>query len=254
MNIKRFGLIGHPLSHSFSPGYFSDKFEREGIKDCRYDAFPIPKITDLHSLLEQYPSLQGLNVTIPYKTTVIPLLNELSEEAAAIGAVNVIKVQGARLIGFNSDVYGFEQSLVNFLPSPIPPQMKALVLGTGGASKAVVFVLKKLGIPFQLVSRHETSNAISYAQVSPTILASHQLIVNTTPLGMAPKLDTCPALPYDLVTAGHFCYDLVYNPEKTKFLTLAEAAGAHVQNGLSMLHLQAEKAWEIWGDEWSFEI
>ena len=246
--IRRFGLIGFPLSHSFSPGYFSAKFEREGLLDCRYDAFPLPSLEELPKLLAQTPNLEGLNVTIPYKTSVIPLLDSMSEAAKAIGAVNVIKIKNGRLIGYNSDVDGFEKSLLDFLETPTAPDLKALVLGTGGAAKAVIVVLKKLGIGFQSVSRKPSSEAISYEEITPAVFQSHRLIVNTTPLGMSPNLENCPQLPYELATPDHFFYDLVYNPEKTRFLALAEAAGSHIQNGLSMLHLQAERAWEIWQD------
>lgn len=246
--IRRFGLIGFPLSHSFSPGYFTAKFEREGLLDCRYDAFPLSTLDELPKLLAQTPNLEGLNVTIPYKTSVIPLLDSLSEAAEAIGAVNVIKIKNGHLTGYNSDVYGFEKSLLDFLNAPPPLDLKALVLGTGGAAKAVIFVLKKLGIAFQSVSRKQSSEAISYEDITSAVFHSHQLIVNTTPLGMSPNTESCPPLPYELATPDHFFYDLVYNPKKTHFLTLAEAAGSHIQNGLSMLHLQAERAWEIWQD------
>lgn len=244
--IRYFGIIGYPLSHSFSPGYFTAKFEREDIPGCRYDAYPIASIDLLPQLLLQNPALLGLNVTIPYKTAVIPYLDELSEEAAAIGAVNVVKIEDGRLSGHNSDVYGFEVSLRNFLPNPVPAELKALVLGTGGASKAVQFALKKMGIPYLLVSRSPSTESIDYQGVTAEIFASHQLIVNTTPLGMSPKTETCPPLPYELATPAHYFYDLVYNPEKTCFLQFGEATGGKTMNGLPMLYLQAERAWEIW--------
>ncbi len=244
--IRRFGIIGYPLSHSFSPGYFTAKFEREGIPGCRYDAYPIASIDLLPQLLLENPALVGLNVTIPYKTAVIPFLDELSEEAAAIGAVNVLKIQDRRLYGHNSDVYGFEVSLRNFLPNPIPAELQALVLGTGGASKAVQFALKKMGIPFLLVSRTPSSESIDYEGVTAEIFTSHKLVVNTTPLGMSPKKETYPALPYELATPAHYFYDLVYNPEKTRFLQFGVAGRAKTMNGLPMLYLQAERAWEIW--------
>ena len=245
---RRFGLIGFPLAQSFSPGYFSSKFGREGLANCRYDAFPLSSIDQFVKLLDDTPGLEGLNVTIPYKSQVIPYLDELSEEAAYIGAINVIKIKNGHLTGYNSDDYGFEKSLLNFLPSSIPIGLKAQVLGTRGAAKAVQFVLKKLGIPFLFVSRKASDSAIAYEEITPTIFESHQLVVNTTPLGMAPNIEACPSIPYELTTSGHYCYDLVYNPEKTRFLALAEAAGGNIQNGLLMLYLQAEKAWEIWND------
>lgn len=244
--IRHFGIIGYPLSHSFSPGYFTKKFEREGLVGCRYDAFPLSAIEQLPRLLANNPDIVGLNVTIPYKTTVIPFLDEINEEANAIGAVNVIKIRNGRLIGHNSDVYGFEVSLRNFLPKAIPNDLKALVLGTGGAAKAVQFVLKKMGVPYQLVSRISSAESIDYQLIDATFFHSYRLIINTTPLGMSPNLDTCPELPYHLATPDHYFYDLVYNPEKTKFLALAEVAGGNIQNGLPMLYLQAERAWEIW--------
>ncbi|MCC6727002.1 MAG: shikimate dehydrogenase [Saprospiraceae bacterium] len=244
--MKRFGIIGYPLSHSFSPGYFTQKFKAAGLANYRYDAFPLSSIDDLKPLLLAYPNLLGLNVTIPYKSVVIPLLDEISDAAKAIGAVNVIKIEEGRLIGHNSDVYGFEVSLRNFLPSPIPVGLSALVLGTGGAAKAVQYVLKKMAIPYKMVSRTKKGEVIDYQAVNEAILAKHHLIVNTTPLGMSPMLETFPPIPYEHLTTSHYLYDLVYNPEKTKFLELGEANGSEIQNGLSMLYLQAEKAWEIW--------
>ncbi len=243
---KQFGIIGYPLSHSFSPGFFTEKFQREGLSSHRYDAFPLASIDLLPQMLAEHPGLCGLNVTIPYKTAVIPFLDDLSEEAAAIGAVNVIKIKNGRLTGYNSDVYGFEQSLRAFLPNPIPPGLQALVLGTGGAAKAVCFALRAMGLASQTITRTPTADSLAYENISAEILRNHQLIINTTPLGMHPDVNTCPSIPYELLTDEHYCFDLVYNPEKTLFLERAEANGAHIQNGLSMLHLQAERAWEIW--------
>lgn len=245
-NTRLFGIIGYPLSHSFSPGFFASKFEQEGLVHCRYEAFPLPSIDLLPQLLRENPNLEGLNVTIPHKSAVIALLDSLSEEAKAIGAVNVVKIRDGRLYGHNSDVFGFEQSLGNFLPTPIPQGFKALVLGTGGASKAVQFVLKKMEVPFKLVSRIATGCSIDYQLITEELLLSHHLVVNTTPLGMSPQVDTCPPMPYEHLTTSHFLYDLVYNPEKTRFLAQGEARGSKVLNGLPMLYLQAEKAWEIW--------
>ena len=246
--IRRFGLIGYPLSHSFSPGYFAAKFEREGLADCRYEAYPLASLNLLPKLLAENPNLEGLNVTIPYKSSVMTLLDEISDEARSIGAVNIIKIKDGKLIGHNSDVYGFEVSLRNFLPNPLPQGMKALVLGTGGAAKAVLFVLGKMGIPFQSVSRQAGAKNIGYEAISKEILQSHRLVVNTTPLGMSPDINACPPIPYHWLTPHHHCYDLVYNPEKTRFLALAQAAGCPIQNGLPMLYLQAERAWEIWNE------
>ncbi|MBI1227498.1 MAG: shikimate dehydrogenase [Bacteroidetes bacterium] len=244
--MRLFGIIGYPLSHSFSPGYFTTKFEKEGIIDCRYDAFPLASLDFFTAFLEETDGLVGLNVTIPYKSLIIPHLHYLSEEARGIGAVNVVKIKNGILTGYNSDVFGFEKSLVRFLPPSILFGIKALVLGTGGAAKAVKFSLKKLGIPFLNVSRHNGPDTIVYEEITASIFAEHQLIINTTPLGMSPNLKTCPSIPYGLASPDHYFFDLVYNPEKTRFLALAEAAGANTQNGLSMLYLQAERAWEIW--------
>ncbi|MBK8564747.1 MAG: shikimate dehydrogenase [Saprospiraceae bacterium] len=244
--MRLFGIIGYPLSHSFSPGFFAKKFSKEGLDNCRYDAFPLPSIDLLPQLLTNNPNLEGLNVTIPYKSAVIPYLDSMSDEAQAIGAVNVLKIKDGKLIGHNSDVFGFEHSLRNFLPDPVQEKLHALVLGTGGASKAVQFVLRKMDLPFLLVSRNFSAESIDYESVTEEVMQSHQLVINTTPLGMSPIVDTCPLLPYQQLTPSHHLYDLVYNPEKTKFLALGESNGSKILNGLPMLYLQAEKAWEIW--------
>ncbi|MBK9015436.1 MAG: shikimate dehydrogenase [Saprospiraceae bacterium] len=246
---RRFGIIGFPLSHSFSPGYFAAKFEREESPTAATTPTPYLPLDLLPNLLEAHPGLEGLNVTIPYKSQVIPYLHDCSEEAAAIGAVNVIKIKDGHLTGYNSDVYGFEKSLLNFLPNPLPPGLKAQVLGTGGAAKAVQFVLRKIGIPYLMVSRSPIDGGIVYEEITAEVFQSHHLVINTTPHGMAPNLNTCPPIPYELATPAHYFYDLVYNPEKTRFLALAEAAGCPIQNGLSMLYLQAERTWEIWNRE-----
>ena len=211
---RRFGLIGFPLSHSFSPGFFAEKFQKEGLLHCRYDAYPLPSLGLLPKLLADTPGLEGLNVTIPYKSEVIPMLHHLSEEAQSIGAVNVIKIRNGELTGYNSDVYGFEKSLLDFLPAPLPHGLQALVLGTGGAAKAVRFVLGKMGIPFKLVSRNPRPDCLVYEAITPEIFQSHQLIINTTPLGMSPKVNDCPPISYELATREHYFYDLVYNPRK----------------------------------------
>ncbi len=245
-NNRLFGIIGFPLSQSFSPGFFAKKFSDEGLDNCRYDAFPLASIDLLPQILNENPNLQGLNVTIPYKSAVIPFLNSLSEEAQSIGAVNVIKIKDGQLIGYNSDVFGFEHSLRNFLPDPLPENLRALVLGTGGASKAVQFVLRKIAVPYLLVSRTASSESIDYPSITDSVLQTHLLIINTTPLGMAPQVDAFPPLSYQQLTPSHYLYDLVYNPAKTKFLSMGEVSGTKVLNGLPMLYLQAEKAWEIW--------
>lgn len=242
---KLFGLIGFPLSHSFSRKYFSEKFAREGIADCHYELFPIESIERLPELLEAYPNLHGLNVTIPYKQQVIPFLDSLDESAAAVGAVNVIKFSGQQLRGYNSDVFGFESSLQSFLQENHASPKQALVLGTGGAARAVCFVLEKLKISYTLVSRQPEEGQKSYDEVNAQI-EQYPLIINTTPLGMAPKLDSYPKLTYERMSAGHLLYDLVYNPETTEFMKRGLAQGLPVKNGLEMLYGQAEKAWEIW--------
>ncbi len=246
--MRRFGLIGFPLEHSFSKKYFAQKFENEGVGDCLYELFPLKNISDLPDLLSHKYDLVGLNVTIPYKESVIPLLDSLDETAARVGAVNTIRIENGRLIGFNTDVFGFEKSLLDFIEKSgqKPAGVQALVLGSGGASKAVIFVLKRLKISFQLVSRSTKKGHLTYQEINEEILHSHHLIINTTPLGMYPQVETCPALPYRAILAGQLFYDLVYNPGKSLFLAKAEDRGAHICNGLPMLHLQAEKAWEIW--------
>lgn len=246
--MNKYGLIGYPLGHSFSQRYFSDKFKHEGI-DAEYSLYPLENIQSFPSLLEENKNLVGLNVTIPYKESVMSYLDELSEEGEAIGAVNVIKIERESgklsLKGFNSDFVGFTKSLKPLLR---PDVKKALVLGTGGASKAVCYALRKLNIDYVLVSRTPATGMISYSQLNEAIMGDNLLIVNTTPLGMFPHTYQCPPIPYDLLTPNHVCYDLVYNPEVTEFMKKSAEQGATVKNGLEMLHLQADRAWEIWTD------
>jgi shikimate dehydrogenase len=243
--MKVYGLIGYPLSHSFSKGFFAKKFAREGIKECVYESFPIPDIHDLPALLAQYPNLQGLNVTIPYKEAVMPFLDELSPAAAQIRAVNCIHFRNGRKIGHNTDAIGFRRSLEPLLK---PHHRKALVLGTGGAAKAVQYVLDSLSIPYKLVSRQAAAETISYEQLDAATMASHTLIINTTPLGMYPNVTAAPALPYEQLGDKHLLYDLVYNPAVTAFLQQGADRGATVKNGHEMLILQAEASWEIWNN------
>ncbi len=248
-NISRlFGLIGYPLSHSFSKRYFTGKFEKEGITACHYELFPLESITEFPALLKQYPNLQGLNVTIPYKQQVIPYLDSLDEGAAAVGAVNTIKLSGGRLRGYNTDVYGFERSLRRFLHEQDVREepLKALLLGTGGAARACAFVLNKMEIPHQLVSRTRSPGRLTYRELDETIMSNNRLIINTTPLGMSPHTETLPELPYRLLGSKHLLFDLVYNPEETLFMKKGRQQGAAAKNGLEMLHEQAEKAWDIW--------
>ncbi|MFK7933575.1 MAG: shikimate dehydrogenase [Saprospiraceae bacterium] len=250
--MKKLGLIGYPLSHSFSVGYFGKKFEAEGITDFQYDNYAIPTITEFPKLLKNDIELFGLNVTIPYKEQVIPYLDELDEAAAAIGAVNTIQIKNGKTKGFNTDVYGFKFALLNLLDKSYASaninQIEALVLGTGGAAKAVYYVLNELNIPFKTVSRSAKKGDLTYTKIDQQVIEKHRLIVNTTPLGMSPNISSAPDLPYEYLTAQHFLYDLIYNPPETRFLKQGKKVGAAIANGLQMLHLQAEKSWEIWNN------
>lgn len=244
--MKVFGLIGYPLSHSFSKKYFTQKFEKEKIEGCNYELFEIDSIQKFRSLLkEQGAALSGLNVTIPYKQEVIPFLDEIDPAAQRIGAINVIKpIGGGKLKGYNSDYYGFLNSLKPMVNSF--EGKKALILGTGGASKAVKTALEDLGVSYLYVSRTAKESVISYEQITPELIKEYTIIINSTPLGMSPNVDACPELPYEALTAEHVLFDLVYNPLETTFMKKGLAQGAKVKNGLEMLELQAEKAWEIW--------
>lgn len=241
--MRQFGLIGFPLTHSFSKGYFANKFSTENILDAGYENYPIEAIDFLAGLLENEQTIKGLNVTIPYKKSVIPFLQYPSTVVQAIKACNCIRLFEGALYGYNTDVIGFEQSLLPFLR---PHHQKALILGTGGAAAAVEWVLKKLGISYQLVSRNESEGCLVYAALSSALIAEHTLIINTSPVGMYPNVDQAPILPYEAITAQHHLYDLIYNPVQTKFLALGAAQGASIQNGLEMLHIQADASWEIW--------
>ena len=248
---KIYGLIGYPLGHSFSEGYFNNKFRSEGI-DARYVNFEIPDIGDLMELVAETPQLAGLNVTIPYKEQVIPYMDDMDPVARRIGAVNVVKVRWLRdgsphFTGYNSDIIGFSQSIAPVLPAGRPDMpLRALVLGTGGASKAVCCALEDMGVFPQLVSRTPREGVITYADITPDIMESHKVIVNTTPLGMYPHTDECPDIPYHLLDSTYLCYDLLYNPEITLFMRKASERGAQVKNGLEMLLLQAFESWRIW--------
>jgi len=243
---RLFGLIGYPLSHSFSRKYFSERFQSEGLHDHAYQLFPMESIDQFPELLDQHSNWVGLNVTIPYKEQVIPFLDRLSPEAKEVGAVNTIRLTHGIREGFNTDVYGFERSLLDWAPLEYLQMGYALVLGTGGASKAVCFVLKKKAIPFQRVSRSAARADLTYGQLENCDWGQIRLIVNTTPVGMYPNIATAPEIPYGKLGSGHYLFDLVYNPEKPLFLQKGEKQGCFIQNGLRMLHLQAEKAWEIW--------
>lgn len=241
--MPQYGLIGYPLSHSFSGKYFTDKFQKENLPDCKYSLFPLKSIEELPDLLAAHRDLVGLNVTIPYKEQIIPFLDVVSETARDIGAVNTIRIRDGKLEGFNSDVYGFAKSLENSLPTPAKG---ALILGTGGASKAVRYVLNEMNVPNLLVSRRIEKGDLTYTDIDQFLLKSHPLIINTTPLGTFPNVDVAPELPYHCLDSENKLYDLVYNPEKTLFLNNGLAQGCAIKNGLEMLILQAERSWEIW--------
>ena len=241
--MKRFGLIGYPLSHSFSKKYFTEKFEKERLKDHVYDLFPISSIDDLPKILAENEDLVGLNVTIPYKQQVIKFLDK-SNIPAGVEACNCIRIDGSRLTGNNTDIIGFEKSFKALLK---PNQKKAIILGNGGATAAVVHVLKKLNIAYHVVSRriHEGST-LTYNDVSAAIIKEHPLIINTTPLGTYPNTDNCAPIPYEAISSDHYLFDLIYNPDKTLFLKKGEERGATIKNGYEMLEIQAEESWKIW--------
>ena len=241
--MRAFGLIGYPLGHSFSKKFFTDKFEREGITGNAYELFPLEQIDQLEDLLASNPDLAGLNVTIPYKEQVIPFLDRMSPVVEEIGACNCIYIQDGRLMGHNTDVIGFSRSL---LPQLKPHHKQALILGTGGSSKAVAYALKELGIPFLQVSRTPAYGMIAYEEIDQSMLESHTLLINTTPVGMFPDITKAPDIPYEFVGAYHYLFDLVYNPERTRFLQEGALRGAAVENGADMLVIQAEASWEIW--------
>jgi len=243
--MKTYGLIGRSLGHSFSEKYFSEKFQKENVQDCQYRNFEIKNIQEEIPELKRNFELEGLNITIPYKTEIISFLDEMSDECRQINACNCIKIKEGKWVGFNTDVTGFEKS---FIPHLKPFHKKALVLGTGGASNAVAFILKKLGIDFLKVSRSENQSAsvISYEDISEEKMKEFEIVINTTPLGTFPNVNECPPLPYESVSAQHYFFDLVYNPPKTLFLSLAEKQGAIIENGSQMLAIQAEESWKIW--------
>ena len=240
--MRSFGLIGRTLGHSFSQRYFTEKFLREGI-DAQYRNYEMPDVSGVGPLIQSVPDLVGLNVTIPYKRDVIPLLSSLSHEAHDIGAVNVVRIRDMR--GFNTDVVGFRESLRPLLQ---PHHTHALVLGTGGASLAVKHGLHQLGIETQSVSRTPTGDTITYSDLDAEVMKSHTVIVNCTPLGTYPNVDECPDIPYHMLTPRHLLFDLVYNPAETLFLRRGREQGATIKNGYQMLILQAEAAWKIWNE------
>lgn len=244
-----YGIIGSSLAYSFSKEYFSDKFRKEGITDSEYRNFQINSISELPELVDSNPTLIGLNVTIPYKEEVLPFLNEIHPEAKEIGAVNTIKIIRGRssvnMLGYNTDAYGFSSSLLSEMK--VGKHMKALVLGSGGASKAVYFSLHKMGFKIFVVSRSKNKEGyLAYSDLTEAFMNEIQLVVNTTPLGMFPVKEKLPPIPYQFLGREHILFDLIYNPAKTLFLTRGEEQGAKIINGLQMLHQQAEKSWSIW--------
>lgn len=244
--MTKYGLIGYPLGHSFSAGFFNEKFQREHI-DALYENYEIPDISQLIGILKDHQEIKGLNVTIPYKEQVIPLLHSISDEAKAIGAVNVISVcrknGKMQLTGHNTDVTGFKESINPLLKST---HRKALILGTGGASKAVDYALNTMGIETAFVSRSTGKGSYTYKDLTPDMIKEYPVIINCSPVGMYPHMDECPPLPYEAMDNNNLLYDLIYNPQETLFLKKGKLQGATVKNGLEMLHMQAYAAWDIW--------
>jgi len=247
--MRKFGLIGFPLGHSFSAGYFDSKFHMENIRDCSYRNYPLTDIEELPGLIGSDPEIIGLNVTIPYKTEVIRYLDYIDPEAEKVGAVNVLKINRSdgrfHIRGFNSDIYGIRATL---MPFAVEELRNALILGTGGSSKAMSHVLSEMHVHFSLVSRTVKPDCLTYRDVQTGLPAGTRLIVNTTPVGMLPDIGQKPDIRYDLLTGDHILFDLIYNPEKTAFLKAGEERGCRILNGLKMLYSQAERSWEIWND------
>ncbi len=239
----KYGLIGYPLGHSFSKEFFEKKFLREGIINSHYELYPIEDVNDLKTLLLENPKLKGLNVTVPHKINVISLLDELHDTAKEVGAVNTIKIINGKTIGYNTDTWGFAKSL---FPEITAFKSKALILGNGGASKAVQFVLNKLSIPFKIVGRDKQKADYVYEELNKSIIEEAGIIIQTTSVGMYPDVEQSLNIPYEAINNNHFCMDLIYNPEETTFLKKSREAGATIKNGLQMLHEQAEESWRIW--------
>ncbi len=240
--MKLFGLIGHPVSHSFSKSFFDKKFEQENLNDCRYELMDLESIDEILSL-KNNSQLCGLNVTIPYKQAIIPFLDTISEEAKSVGAVNTINIKSGKWHGYNTDVIGFQKSLIHLLN---PSIKKALILGSGGASLAVKYVLDKLSISSSFVSRDSKLTEYNYEDITKSVLNEHQLIINTTPVGMFPVVNKMPKISVHLLNRNHLVYDLIYNPEETLLLKNAASVGCSAKNGLEMLHIQAKESWKIW--------
>ncbi|TAG29397.1 MAG: shikimate dehydrogenase [Sphingobacteriia bacterium] len=241
--MRLFGLLGFPLTHSFSQKYFTEKFTSIGMADAEYRNFSIPDISELHQILKADNGLCGFNITIPYKKQVTQFLHESTDAVKTMGACNCVHIKNGRLIGYNTDIVGFEQSLKPFLK---PHHTKALILGTGGAAAAVQYVLRKLNIAYTNVSRNNGENCIPYSLLNQSLMEQHSLIINTTPVGQYPTIEASPAIPYEFITEAHHLFDLIYNPTETSFLQRGSAQGATTQNGYEMLVLQAEESWRIW--------
>lgn len=249
--MRQFGLIGFPLAHSFSEKYFSEKFITENISDASYKLFPLKNINLLKNFITEHPNLVGFNVTIPYKIKILPFLHEIDDAAKKIGAVNTVcvKISDGKFLlkGYNTDAFGFEKSINPLLKSQ---HNSALIFGNGGSAKAVKYVLESRGIECKiLIRKNDSKNPFTFENISPEIIDTHKLIVNTTPIGMHPNTENFPNIPYEKISDGHLLFDLIYNPEETQFLTKGKLQGATIKNGLEMLHLQAEKSWEIWNTD-----
>lgn len=239
---RLFGLIGKNISYSFSKEYFFNKFNKENITKARYEIFDLPYINNFEHIIRKHPNLQGVNVTIPYKKEVIKYVNYLSDEAYSINAINSIKIKENRLIGYNTDVFGFKKTFIKYLQYN---HKKALVLGTGGAAQAVIYVLKELKIPYLIVSRNKKGD-ISYKEINEILLNQYKIIIHCTPIGTYPSTDKYPLIPYQFLSKNHYLYDLIYNPLESKFLKKGTESGAIVKNGLEMLYIQGELGWDLW--------
>ncbi len=242
--MRKFGLIGETLKHSFSANYFAEKFEREVITDCSYELFELPSIEHITELISSTPELCGFNITIPYKQQIIPYLDSIDIEAERIGAINCVRIVDGKLHGYNTDIVGLRESIKRLLGNQVVD--RALILGTGGASQAVQYLLGEMSIEFELVSRDPHKATVTYDSISPELVSQSKLIINTTPLGTYPNVESAPSLPYAYVSPSHYMFDLVYNPPLTQFLSYGEQRGAHTLNGAVMLLEQAEESWRIW--------
>lgn len=241
--MRTFGILGYPLTHSFSKGYFDEKFRNEAVNDAEFKLFSYPGIESIPEIMAAEPTLEGFCITLPHKKNILPFLTEANEVVAAMGACNCVRIRNGKLYGYNTDVAGFE---ISFSAQLQPHHTRALILGTGGAAAAVQYILEKKGIPYHFVSRQKKEGQYTYADLSPEVMAAHSVIVNCTPLGTFPDVHTCPDIPYHLLTPGHYLYDLVYNPPLTRFLEQGQQQGAVIKNGHDMLVIQAEANWKIW--------